>query len=135
MIARQPQMLQMSAVETGQMSSVEKGQMLAVETGQMSSSKTGRCPVSLFYISLVPAEDICLVSTADIYPVSTEDVCPVSTADIWRSGPESAKMVGNGSRMLARPEYRALRIQPCLERVSEQSRGQAGPPEASSGRN
>ena len=29
-IARQPQMLQMSAVETGQMSSVETGQMSAV---------------------------------------------------------------------------------------------------------
>ena len=37
MIARQPQMLQMSAVETGQMSSVETGQMSAAETGQMSA--------------------------------------------------------------------------------------------------
>ena len=36
MIARQPQMLQMSAVETGQMSAVETGQMSAVETRQMS---------------------------------------------------------------------------------------------------
>ena len=40
MIARQPQMLQMSADETGQMSSVEKGQMSAVETGQMSGVET-----------------------------------------------------------------------------------------------
>ena len=40
MIARQPQMLQMSAVETGQMSSVETGQMSAAETGQMSAVET-----------------------------------------------------------------------------------------------
>ena len=37
MIARQPQMLQMSAVETGQMSADETGQMSAAETGQMST--------------------------------------------------------------------------------------------------
>ena len=37
MMARQPQMLQMSADETGQMSSVETGQMSAVETRQMSA--------------------------------------------------------------------------------------------------
>ena len=40
MIARQPGMLQMSAVETGQMSSVEIGQMSAFETGQMSAAET-----------------------------------------------------------------------------------------------
>ena len=34
MIAKQPQMLQMSAVGTGQMSAVETGQMSAAETGQ-----------------------------------------------------------------------------------------------------
>ena len=66
MVARQPQPLQMSAVETGQMSSVETGQMSAVETGQMSAAETGqmssaetkqmstgqtgRCPVSPIYI-------------------------------------------------------------------------------------
>ena len=86
MIARQPQMLQMSAVATGQMSSVETGQMSAVETGQMSAvetrqmssaetrqmstGKTGRCPVSLLYIFLVSAEDNCLVPTPDTWPVS-----------------------------------------------------------------
>ena len=51
-MARQPQMLQMSAVETGQVSSVQTGQMSAVETGQisavetgqMSTGKTGCCP-------------------------------------------------------------------------------------------
>ena len=42
MMARQPQMLQMSAAETGQMSSVETGQMSAVETGQMSAADTGQ---------------------------------------------------------------------------------------------
>ena len=40
MIARQPQMLQMSAVETGQMSAVETGQMSAADTGQMSAVET-----------------------------------------------------------------------------------------------
>ena len=97
MIARQPQVLQMSVAETGQMSSVgaawmpavETGQMSAVETRQMTSagkrqistSKTRRCPVSLFYICLVPAADICLASTADICPVSKADIYPVSTED------------------------------------------------------
>ena len=38
LIARQPQVLQMS--ETGQMSSVETGQMSVVETGQMSAAET-----------------------------------------------------------------------------------------------
>ena len=42
MIARQPQMLQMSAVDKGQMSSVETGQMSAVETGQMAAAETGQ---------------------------------------------------------------------------------------------
>ena len=51
MIARQPQMLQVSAVETGQMSSVVTGQMSAVETGKMSS---------------VAKEDICLLSTQNV---------------------------------------------------------------------
>ena len=48
MIARQPQMLQISAVEAGQMSAVETGQSFAAEAGQMSS---------------VARTDICLVST------------------------------------------------------------------------
>ena len=41
MMARQPQMLQMSAVATGQMSPVETGQMSAAETGQMSAEGSG----------------------------------------------------------------------------------------------
>ena len=40
MMARQPQMLQMFAVETGQTSSFETRQMSAVETGQMSAVQT-----------------------------------------------------------------------------------------------
>ena len=71
MVARQPQPLQMSAVETGQMSSAE--------TRQVSTGKTGRCPASPIYICLVSAEDICPASAADICPVSAADTCPVST--------------------------------------------------------
>ena len=63
MIARQPQMLQMSAAETGHMS--------VVESRERYSIKTGQSPVAI--------EDTCLVSTADICPVSTEDIYPVST--------------------------------------------------------
>ena len=59
MIARQPQTLQMSAVERGQMSSVETGQMSAVETGQMSAAETGQ-------MSSVARPDICLVSTHNV---------------------------------------------------------------------
>ena len=110
MIARQPQMLQMSAVETGQMSSVETGQMSAVGTGQtaavetrqmssaetrhMYTGKTGRCPVSLFYICLVSTADICPVSAADICPVSTADICPVSTEDIYPVSTEDRAAAG-----------------------------------------
>ena len=42
MMARQPQMLQMSIVETGQLSSVEKEQRSVVETGQMSAQRVPR---------------------------------------------------------------------------------------------
>ena len=58
MIARQPQMLQMSAVETGQMASVETGQM-SVETGQMSGGETRQ-------MSSVAGADICLVSIHNV---------------------------------------------------------------------
>ena len=40
MTARQPQMLQMSAVETGQMSALATKEMSAVETGPMSAAET-----------------------------------------------------------------------------------------------
>ena len=53
MIARQPQMLQMSAVETGPMSAAETGQMSAVEIRQMFTIETGLCPVPILYICLV----------------------------------------------------------------------------------
>ena len=42
MVARQPQMLQMSAVETGQMSALATEDMSAVETGPMSAAETGQ---------------------------------------------------------------------------------------------
>ena len=43
MIARQPQMLQMSAaVETGRMSALTTEDMSAVETGPMSAAETGQ---------------------------------------------------------------------------------------------
>ena len=42
MMARQPQMLQMSAVETGQMSALATEDMSAVETGPMSAAETGQ---------------------------------------------------------------------------------------------
>ena len=41
-MARQPQMLQMSAVEAGEMPAAETGQTSAVETGQMSVVETGQ---------------------------------------------------------------------------------------------
>ena len=42
MIARQPQMLQMSAVETRRMSALATEAMSAVETGPMSAAETGQ---------------------------------------------------------------------------------------------
>ena len=42
MIARQSQMLRMSAFETGQMSSLVTKDMSAVETGPMSAAETGQ---------------------------------------------------------------------------------------------
>ena len=91
MIARQPQMLQMSAVETGQMSalatedmsavetgpmSAETGQMSAVETRQMSAAETGQMfAVETRQMSTIATGRrpvlilyICLVPTADICP-------------------------------------------------------------------
>ena len=112
----------MSDVETGQMSVAETGQMSAVETRQMSTIATGRCPVLILYICLVSTADICPVSAADICLVSTHnvEVSEVSTVpmlksqkcQLWqchnvqvavrRSGPKSAKMGRNGSRIVAR---------------------------------
>ena len=42
MIARQPPMLQLSAVDTGQMSALATEDMFAVETGPMSAAETGQ---------------------------------------------------------------------------------------------
>ena len=113
----------MSSVETGQMSAVETGQMSAAETGQMSAVETRQ-------MSSVARADICLVPTHNVQaseissgPMSQCSSpghlnCPNTTmfksqtAQLWqchnvqvadrRSGPKSAKMARNGSRMVAR---------------------------------
>ena len=89
----------MSAVETGQMSAAETGQMSAVETRQMSS---------------VARPDIYFVSThnVEVADISTVPMLKSQKSQLWqyhnvqvsdrRSGPKSAKMVRNGSRMVAR---------------------------------
>ena len=122
---------QLSAVETRQMSAAETGQMSAVEARQVSTIATGRCLVLILYIYFLSTADNCLVSTADICLVSAADIGPVLTAgmssvaradicysvdvsewQLWqchnvqvsdrRSRPESAKIVRNESRMVAR---------------------------------
>ena len=97
----------MSFVETGKMSAVETGQMSAAETGQMSAAETGQ-------MSSVARTDICLVSAhiVDVSEVSTVPMLMSQKSQLWqchnvqvadgRSGPRSAKMVRNGSRMVGR---------------------------------
>ena len=98
---------EMSAVETGQMSAVETGQMSAAETGQMSAAETRK-------MSSVARTDICLVSThiVEVSEVSTVPMLKSQKSQLWqchnvqvsdrRSGPRSAKMSRNGSRIVAR---------------------------------
>ena len=81
------------------MSAAETGQMSAVETGQMSS---------------VARTDISGVSThnVEVSEVSTVPMFKSQKSQLWQchnvqvsdrvSGPRSAKMVRNGSRMVAR---------------------------------
>ena len=83
MIARQPQMLQMPVVETGQMS--------ALATADMS----GQRRVVILYICLVSTADICPVSAADICLVSTAGICLVAAADI---GPVSTADMSSAAR-------------------------------------
>ena len=97
----------MSSVETGQMSAVETGQISAAETGQMSAVETRQ-------MSSVARTDICLVSTHNVEAseVSTVPLLKSQKSPLWqyhnvqvsdrRSGPKSAKMTRNGSRMVAR---------------------------------
>ena len=97
----------MSSVETGQMSAVKTGQMSAAETGQMSAVETRQ-------ISSVARKDIWLVPTqyVEVSEVSTVPMLESPTSQLWqchdlqvsdkRSGPKSAKMARNGSRMVAR---------------------------------
>ena len=97
----------MSSVETGQMSSVETGQMSAVETGQMSAVETR-------HMSSVARTDISVVSThnVEVSEVPTVPMLKSQESQLWqchnvqvaerRSGPKSAKMTRNGSRIVAR---------------------------------
>ena len=97
----------MSAVETGQMSAAETGQMSAAETGQMSADETRQ-------MSSVARPNICLVSThnVEVSEVSTVPMLKSQKSQLRQchnvqvsdrpSGPRSAKMVRNGSRMVAR---------------------------------
>ena len=97
----------MSSVERGQMSAAETRQMSAAEIGQMSAVETRQ-------MSSVARTDICLVSThiVEVSEVSTVPMLKSQKSQLWqchnvqvadrRSGPKSAKMVRNGSRMVAR---------------------------------
>ena len=97
----------MSAVETGQVSAVETGQMSAAETGQMSAVETRQ-------ISSVARADIYLVSThiVEVSEASSVPMLKSQKSQWWqchnvqvsdrRSGPKSARMIRNGSRMFAR---------------------------------
>ena len=88
------------------MSSVETGQMPAGETGQMSAAEAGQ-------MSFVARTDICLVTThnVDVSEVSTVPMLMSQKSQLWqchnaqvadrRSGPKSAKIARNGSRMVA----------------------------------
>ena len=96
----------MSAVETGQMSAVETRQMPAVETGQMSTIATGLCRVLILYICLVSTHNV------EVSEISTVPMLKSQKSQLWQchnvqvsdrpSGPRLAKMVQNGSRMVAR---------------------------------
>ena len=123
---------QMSAVETRQMSSAETRQMSTGKTGRCPVPILCICLVATADISradicLVSTADISSVARTDICPVSTHNVevskglnCSnitmlksqksqlsqylnVQVSDS-RSGPKSAKMARNGSRIVARTQ-------------------------------
>ena len=81
MIARQPQMLQMYAVETGQMSSVETGQMSAVETGQMSAAETGQMLTRM----VVRSSE----SVPGLFPAISSPLRPVPRPNTHQKRPET----------------------------------------------
>ena len=84
MTARQPQMLQMSAVETRQMSALATEDMSAVETGPMSAAETGQMSaVETRQMSSVARTDICLVSTHNV-DVSEVSIVAISQCSSLR---------------------------------------------------
>ena len=85
----------MSSVETGQMSAVETGQMPAAETGQMSAVKT-RQMSSVARTAVLSQHTTLMSQKSQLWQYHN-----VQVSD-RRSGPKSAKMVRNGSRMVAR---------------------------------
>ena len=72
MIARQPQMLQMSAVETGQMSALATEDMSAVETGPMSAAETGQ-------MSAVETRQMSAAETGQMSAVETRQMSTIAT--------------------------------------------------------
>ena len=94
----------MSVVETGQMSAAETGQMSAVETRQMSCA--ARADISVVSTHIVEVSE---VSTVPILKSQKSQLSQYHNVQVSnrRSGPKSAKMVRNGSRMVAR-------LQECL---------------------
>ena len=97
----------MSSVETGQMSAVETGQMSAAETRQMSSVvRTDICLVSKHNVEVSEVSTVAMFKSqkSQLWQCHNVQVSEVSTVQVAdrRSGPKSAKMVRNGSRMVAR---------------------------------
>ena len=105
---------QLFAAETGRIPAAEKGQMYAAETGQMYAAGTGQMSgVETKQMSSVARADICLVPThnVEVSEVSTVPIMKSQKSQLWqchnqvsdrRSGPRLAKMVRNGSGMVAR---------------------------------
>ena len=70
MVARQPQMLQMSAVEAGQMSALATEDMSAVETGPMSAAETGQMSaVETRQMSAAETGQMSAVETRQMYNI------------------------------------------------------------------
>ena len=72
MTARQPQMLQMSAVETGQTSALATEDMSAVETGLRSAAETGQ-------MSAVKTRQMSAAETGQMSGVETRQVSTSAT--------------------------------------------------------
>ena len=85
----------MSSDETGQMSAVETGQMSAVETGQMSAVvdlRQDKCHL----LQEQTSGSMLMSQKSQLWQYHNVQVSEK------RSGPKSANMARNGSRMVAR---------------------------------